>query len=575
MNYEAREIATDLQLDHLMEGISKAQAYPLVKDHKKDWPSVVSVRLINPSKSDMGKVSKHILQRIVKTVKSRTGAKLWQDSKETITWFKQLKNKDKLTFLQFDIVSYYPTINEKLLRNALSYAEKYCSIDDQEKQIFMNCRRTFLFHKGCTFIKKGADLNNNGPPTGHFDVPMGANDSCEICECVGLYLLDQISGVFKEGHYGLYRDDGLAVSSAPADAQDKMRQELEKIFKKNDMKIETIVHKKAVEFLDIKMCLETGTTRPYKKPTDTLSYVHTSSNHPISVIRSVPKTVETRLSMLSSTREIFEEEEKIPYEEALKMSGHQVSLKYQPQEQEVTRKKRARKKKVIYFCPPYSKDVKTNIGARFLKLIDKHFPKGSELSKIINRNSMKVGYSCLRNMKKHIDIHNRKLLSKHWNKDAQDKRSCNCRKPEDCPVEGKCLEESVVYEADVLSKHGTMSYYGMTARPFKTRYTEHKQSLPSQTSKMCPLDRKRRYEHKSELSAYCWKLWSEDTSYTIKWKIHSKAYAYRNGARRCDLCLQEKLVIGLSNPKTTLNSRNELASKCRHKWKFSLAHCAG
>ena len=194
--------------------------------------------------------------------------------------------------------------------------------------------------------------------------------------------------------------------------------------------------------------------------------------------------------------------EKIPYEEALKMSGHQVSLKYQPQEQEVTRKKRARKKKVIYFCPPYSKDVKTNIGARFLKLIDKHFPKGSELSKIINRNSMKVGYSCLRNMKKHIDIHNRKLLSKHWNKDAQDKRSCNCRRPEDCPVEGKCLEESVVYEADVLSKHGTMSYYGMTARPFKTRYTEHKQSLPSQTSKMCPLDRKRRYEHKSELSAY-------------------------------------------------------------------------
>ena len=188
---------------------------------------------------------------------------------------------------------------------------------------------------------------------------------------------------------------------------------------------------------------------------------------------------------------------------------------------------------------------------------------------------MKIGYSCLRNMKKHIDIHNRKLLSKHWNKDAQDKRSCNCRRPEDCPVEGKCLEESVVYEADVLSKHGTMSYYGMTARPFKTRYTEHKQSLPSQTSKMCPLERKRRYEHKSELSAYCWKLWSENTSYTIKWKIHSKAYAYRNGARRCDLCLQEKLVIGLSNPKTTLNSRNELASKCRHKWKFSLAHCAG
>ena len=66
----------------------------------------------------------------------------------------------------------------------------------------------------------------------------------------------------------------------------------------------------------------------------------------------------------------------------------------------------------------------------------------------------------------------------------------------------------MVYEADVLSKYGTKSYYGMTARSFKERFTEHKQSLPSKTSKMDPLERKRKYEHKSELSVYAWKLWS-------------------------------------------------------------------
>ena len=155
------------------------------------------------------------------------------------------------------------------------------------------------------------------------------------------------------------------------------------------------------------------------------------------------------------------------------------------------------------------------------------------------------------------------------------RKMCNCRNPEECPVDGKCLEESVVYEADVLSKYGTKSYYGMTARAFKDRYTEHKQSLPSKTSKMDPLERKRKYEHKSELSVYAWKLWSEGTDYTIKWKIHSKAYTYQTGHRRCNLCIQEKLVIGLADPKTTLNSRNELASKCRHKWRYTLAHCAG
>ena len=92
---------------------------------------------------------------------------------------------------------------------------------------------------------------------------------------------------------------------------------------------------------------------------------------------------------------------------------------------------------------------------------------------------------------------------------------------------------------------------------------------------MCPVYRKKLYEHKSTLSAYVWKLDGEGTDYTIKWKIHSKGYTYKTGARRCDLCLQEKLVIGLADPATTLNNRTELASKCRHKWKYSLAHCAG
>ena len=38
-----------------------------------------------------------------------------------------------------------------------------------------------------------------------------------------------------------------------------------------------------------------------------------------------------------------------------------------------------------------------------------------------------------------------------------------------------------------------------------------------------------------------------------------------SGGRRCDLCLQEKLTICLADPKTTLNSRSEMVSKCRHK----------
>ena len=311
-----------------------------------------------------------------------------------------------------------------------------------------------------------------------------------------------------------------------------------------------------------------GSTRPYKKPNSSVLYISTMSNHPPTVLRSVPKTVETRLSMLSSSREIFEEEKSI-YQKALKESGYKNILEYNPKEK--IKRTRKRVKRITWFNPPFSRTVATDVGRTFLELVDKHFPKGSELSKICNRSSIKVSYATTKNISKFVDAHNKKIIAKA--QVTKGKKLCNCRRSAECPVEGQCLLESVVYQADVLSKHGTKTYYGMTERTFKTRYTEHKQSLPSRTSDMCPVERRKRYEHKSELSAYTWKLYGEGTGFKINWKIHSKAYTYKGGARRCDLCLTEKLVIALADPEKTLNSRNELKSKCRHKWKYTLRHC--
>ena len=49
----------------------------------------------------------------------------------------------------------------------------------------------------------------------------------------------------------------------------------------------------------------------------------------------------------------------------------------------------------------------------FLTLIDKHFPKNKRLSKIFNRNTIKVSYSCLPNVKQTISINNDRLLQLH------------------------------------------------------------------------------------------------------------------------------------------------------------------
>lgn len=42
-----------------------------------------------------------------------------------------------------------------------------------------------------------------------FDVTMGAPDGAEICELVGLYILDTLRQKVPEMKFGLYRDDGL------------------------------------------------------------------------------------------------------------------------------------------------------------------------------------------------------------------------------------------------------------------------------------------------------------------------------------------------------------------------------
>ena len=40
---------------------------------------------------------------------------------------------------------------------------------------------------------------------------MGSYDGAEVCELVGLYILDELSKFLNKNDVGLYRDDGLIV----------------------------------------------------------------------------------------------------------------------------------------------------------------------------------------------------------------------------------------------------------------------------------------------------------------------------------------------------------------------------
>ena len=205
----------------------------------------------------------------------------------------------------------------------------------------------------------------------------------------GLYLLSQLQQVGFV--LGLYRDDGLGVTSLTPRLAEKEKQKVCKIFQENGFSIKVNVNVKNVNFLDINLDLLTSTYRPYMKDNETPIYVHYNSNHPRGILQNIPKSVNSRLSKLSSDKNVFDSA-KGPYQEALNKSGYNYPLEFDPPATVDENKKKNRSRKITYFNPPFSLNVASNVGRDFLKLIDEHFPKDHLLRKIINRNSVKISY---------------------------------------------------------------------------------------------------------------------------------------------------------------------------------------
>ena len=81
-----------------------------LKDHKENFQNNPQVRLLNPTKCEIGKISKKILERIVKQLRKKLKLKQWQNTDAVIEWFKALSDKKKKRFIQIDIDSFYPSI---------------------------------------------------------------------------------------------------------------------------------------------------------------------------------------------------------------------------------------------------------------------------------------------------------------------------------------------------------------------------------------------------------------------------------------------------------------------------------
>ena len=80
VNKGDKQIAVDLELEDRIYAFSERDAFLTIKDHKPNYMNNTKCRLINPAKSEMGKVSKIILSRIVKDLRKATKFNQWINS---------------------------------------------------------------------------------------------------------------------------------------------------------------------------------------------------------------------------------------------------------------------------------------------------------------------------------------------------------------------------------------------------------------------------------------------------------------------------------------------------------------
>ena len=93
INKEPKMITTRLGIDDRVEQLAQRNAFITLKDHKQNFMNKPSCRLINPAKSELGIVSKEILDRINSKIISSTQINHWKNTYSVLKWFDGLENK--------------------------------------------------------------------------------------------------------------------------------------------------------------------------------------------------------------------------------------------------------------------------------------------------------------------------------------------------------------------------------------------------------------------------------------------------------------------------------------------------
>jgi len=396
---EDKAIAEQMELEDRITITAKKPAFITIKDHKANYMTNPTYHLINPTKPERGRVSKQLLDRVNSAVNRKLALNQLKSTSAVLHWFNNLTTTNRHSFIVFDIVEFYPSISSKLLSDALDFANLHTTVSNHKRNIILHTKKSILVHDNSFWGKRQSD--------NLFDITMGSHDVVETCGLVGLFLSRTISKKYK-ANIGLYRDDGLGVTDLKPQLAERLEKDLCTLFQSHGLKITIDVNIKTTDYLDVTLDLVKKHHTPYSKPNNIPLYVHKKSNHPPSILKNIPESINCILCDISTNETIFNNA--IPqYQDALAKSGYNYQLKYRDYSNNTnTSIKPIRQRRVIWYNPPYSRNIKTKISSKFLKLIKDIFHSKHPLHKYLTL-TLKLSYSCCPNLEQTITAHNKSV----------------------------------------------------------------------------------------------------------------------------------------------------------------------
>ena len=108
-------------------------------------------------------------------------------------------------------------------------------------------------------------------------------------------MLSLLSKHIKKNHGGLYSSAGHAfLKNTSGPETEKLKKKSKKLLEEKDQDIIVQCNSKITNYLDITHNLNDGSHCPYRKLKKETNYIHVNSNHPPSIIKEIPRSIEKK-----------------------------------------------------------------------------------------------------------------------------------------------------------------------------------------------------------------------------------------------------------------------------------------